>query len=104
MLRESINDPQGGREALILKATGNVVSVANVESITGGGGADVVTVTTSFGAGDSVDLQGGTDTLILSASGNVVAVANVETITRIRAAAVVTRTASLVSGRNIELH
>ena len=46
-------------DALVLAAGGNSISAANIERITGGSGADTVTLSTTI-AGASIDLGSGT--------------------------------------------
>src|SRR3981189_1357833 len=77
MLSRSPVVSPAGTDTLILSAA-STLTVANVETITGSGGNDLVTG--SFVAGNAVDLAGGTDTLVLNAA-STLTVANVETIT-----------------------
>lgn len=61
---------------------GNTLSIANVETIIGGAGSDIVTLTTPTYAGALIDLGAGADSLALFASGGSTAtVLNAETIT-----------------------
>src|SRR5207248_5690924 len=66
--------------SVILASSGNVISIANVETVTGGAGIDLVTALTVFASGDAIDLAGGTDTLILANGANGGTFANIETI------------------------
>ncbi|WP_426960182.1 beta strand repeat-containing protein [Muricoccus radiodurans] len=74
-----VADLGAGRDSLILADGGNRGTVTRTESLTGGSGADVITL--DAGGGVTVNLRGGADQLILSSAGpNRVTVSNVETI------------------------
>ncbi|MBX9701106.1 MAG: calcium-binding protein, partial [Acetobacteraceae bacterium] len=72
-------DLWGGRDLLLLPDGGNLVSVANAETITGGSGADIVTVT-ALETALVIDLGKGSDRLFLPDAWNTVTASNVERI------------------------
>ena len=55
-----------GSDTLTLGAFANTASVANVETLTGGSGADTITLTTALTTGMQVDLGAGEDKLTLA--------------------------------------
>ena len=70
-----------GADSLILSSAGNnTLTVSAVETITGGSGADVITLGAAL-VGGIIDLAGGADTLTLFNGTNTLTVSNVETIT-----------------------
>jgi VCBS repeat-containing protein len=76
-----IFDLGGGADRLTLVNGTTDVVISNTETITGGTGADTVTLGAAQASG-SMNLGGGTDTLMLSSAGNnKLTVSNTETIT-----------------------
>ena len=71
-------DLGGGSDTLILGDFANTLTVDNVETMTGNGSADTVTLGTAVTG--SVDLGAGSDTLRMSDAGNTLTVSNVESV------------------------
>ena len=92
-----------GSDTLVLTVANSTVNVANVETITGSGGTDLVSATTAFASGNLVDLGTGSDTLVLVATGSTLNVANVETITGSTGTDLVSATTSFASGQLVDL-
>jgi Ca2+-binding RTX toxin-like protein len=86
-----------GTDALTLANGTNSAAVSNTETITGGTGADVITLGAAQASG-TIDLGAGTDTLTLANGGNTLTVSNVETINGGTGADIITLGAAQMSG------
>src|SRR5258708_33014356 len=65
---------------VVLGNSGNTLSITQFDTIVGGTGSDIVTVT-GVVSGSTVDLAGGTDVLTLADGAHFLTVSNVETLT-----------------------
>jgi Ca2+-binding RTX toxin-like protein len=82
---------------LTLADGGNTLTVSNTETITGGTGADLITLGAAQASG-TIDLGAGNDSLKLANGGNTLTVSNVESITGGTGADVITLGTVMTSG------
>ena len=71
-------DLKGGNNSLTLADGTNTLTVSNVETLTGGTGADHITLG-ALVTGMSVDLEGGNNSLVLANGTSMLTVTNVQT-------------------------
>jgi Ca2+-binding RTX toxin-like protein len=91
-----------GTDSLTLTDTLNIMTLKNIENITGGSWTDTITLGTAQTAG-VIDLGNGTDKLTLAAGTNSLTVSNVETIMGNTGADTITLTNVLIPSNVIDL-